>query len=424
MNKKTKLYLRLNLISLFFVVVSFISVTLAWFVYTGLSTVSTEVNVKAWYIELEKNGEVVSNDIIISLDDIYPGMDPITEEIKIKNLGDSDAQVNYNIISARILDKENDNYVTSDTLTSDEVEDKIAHEYPFHINIDLSKRYVKAQTDETIFKVSISWPLDSGSYELTCGTETNKFKTADECDSYWGTEAYKFKLNEQKKKDTDESYQMLAPIRLDISLRAEQYIETQNPSDMRYRLGNEILYDVSSNTSCTKEGGTCIRTNVIDINNKIDDATVTLLPKIMETYDSVFFDDINTFYIEQTKSWNVTTQILSVSDVLKVVSKDIENSVLVRPDISDLVIGTLNNENRIDSVITKASSQNGYFKFLKKFTYFNFNECYWLNGPNNDGFGFAIAPLDEESLKIYLEKKDSKCKVIPVIVAEKINLKV
>ena len=54
MKNKKKLYLRLNLISLFFVVVSFISVTLAWFVYSGLSTVSTEVNVKAWYIELEK----------------------------------------------------------------------------------------------------------------------------------------------------------------------------------------------------------------------------------------------------------------------------------------------------------------------------------------------------------------------------------
>jgi hypothetical protein len=57
MKKKTKLYLRLNLISLFFVAVSFISVTLAWFVYSGLSTVKTEVNVKAWYIELEKEEE-------------------------------------------------------------------------------------------------------------------------------------------------------------------------------------------------------------------------------------------------------------------------------------------------------------------------------------------------------------------------------
>ena len=40
---------------MFFVVVSFISLTLAWFVYSGLSTVQTEVNVKSWYIKLEKD---------------------------------------------------------------------------------------------------------------------------------------------------------------------------------------------------------------------------------------------------------------------------------------------------------------------------------------------------------------------------------
>ena len=138
MKKKTKLYFRLNLISLFFVAVSFISVTLAWFVYSGLSTVSTEVNVKAWYIELEKDGEAVSNNIVISLDDIYPGMATMEEEIKIKNLGDSDAQVKYQIASVRILDKEQDNYVINDSVTSDYVEDKISHDYPFHINVNLS----------------------------------------------------------------------------------------------------------------------------------------------------------------------------------------------------------------------------------------------------------------------------------------------
>ena len=82
MKKKTKLYLRLNLISVFFVAVSFISVSLAWFVYSGLSTVSTEVSVKAWYIEMERNGKPETNDIVISLDEIFPGMEPIIEEVK------------------------------------------------------------------------------------------------------------------------------------------------------------------------------------------------------------------------------------------------------------------------------------------------------------------------------------------------------
>ena len=47
MKKKHQVYLRLNLMSLFLIAVSFISVTLAWFAYSGLATVSTEVDVKA-----------------------------------------------------------------------------------------------------------------------------------------------------------------------------------------------------------------------------------------------------------------------------------------------------------------------------------------------------------------------------------------
>ena len=82
--------------SVFFVIVSFISGTLAWFVYSGLSKVQTEVNVKAWYIEME--GEKDENGLIINVDDIYPGMQPKVEEIKIKNFGDSDAQLNYTIL--------------------------------------------------------------------------------------------------------------------------------------------------------------------------------------------------------------------------------------------------------------------------------------------------------------------------------------
>ena len=106
MKPRHKVYLKINLVSLFFVIVSFISVTLAWFAYSGLSNVATEIGVKAWYIELEKNGKSISNDIVISLSEIYPGMDVVNEVVNIKNMGDSDAELNYKIVSARILDNE------------------------------------------------------------------------------------------------------------------------------------------------------------------------------------------------------------------------------------------------------------------------------------------------------------------------------
>lgn len=408
MKKKYKVYLKLNLVSIFFIVVSFISLTLAWFVYSGLSTVHTEVNVKAWYIEMKKDGQEVFNNITITMDDIYPGMEPKEEEVRIKNLGDSDAQVNYQIISARILNK--DTYTSDDNEHSLYIEDQLAHKYPFHINIDLSKKYVSAKTDETVFKVSISWPLDSGK---------------DELDSIWGNDAYQFKIAEQAKKTADKNYQILAAIKLDISLRAEQYMESDNTnSDMDYRLGKEVLYDVKLNDFCETVGGTCIRTNVIDTNNTIADTTVTLLPKISENSTSDEYTTINNSYEIQTQpeNWAATSRILNIKDMLNIVSKDIISSVISIPNLSDLVIGNLKYGNRLETVVNNMMSKNGYFKFLNKFTYLYSNECYWLRDLDENGVEriFTVEPFNEEMMKITTEKT-KKCKVIPVIIANKPN---
>ena len=106
MNRKYKKYLKLNVMSLFFIAISFISVTLAWFAYSGMAKVSTDIEVKSWLIEFEKKDKTVSNNIVISLSEIYPGMETLHETIKIKNKGDSDARLSASIVSARILDEE------------------------------------------------------------------------------------------------------------------------------------------------------------------------------------------------------------------------------------------------------------------------------------------------------------------------------
>ena len=95
MKKRHKVYLSLNFISLIFVVASFIFTTLAWFAYSGLSKVSTDMDVKAWYIELSKNGDPASNNITITVPQLYPGMNTVEETINLKNLGDSISQVDY-----------------------------------------------------------------------------------------------------------------------------------------------------------------------------------------------------------------------------------------------------------------------------------------------------------------------------------------
>jgi len=409
LEKKHKLYLRLNIMSLTFIVISFISVTLAWFAYSGLSSVSTEIGVKAWYIELDKDGKPVSNDIVISLTDIYPGMDIVDEIVNIKNLGDSDAQLNYSIVSARILGNEADNYVIDDTTTTSEyVEDVLSHNYPFHININLSKNYILAKGEESSFEVSVSWPLDSG---------------IDSLDSLWGTEAYKFEQSEITKKNNDANYQIKPSIQIVISVKAEQYLESDTTSDPKYDLGDVVLYDVVNNEVCTEISTTCLTTYVIDTNNTLGNDTVTLLPNVKNTYLSGSFNDYAMTLSSITSGWTVGTRALTVEDLLKITSKDVIGSTLIRDNISDLIIGKLNYGTRMNTEIAKAVSSNGHYNFSnEKFNYISSANCYWTSSEYNSSNSFAVKKIDEINSKIYGEAKTTSCNVVPVIIAPKANL--
>ena len=138
MSNKQKRYLKLNLISLFFTGISFISITLAWFAYSGIASVETTINVKAWQIEFKK-GEAKQDSLInVTLNDVSPGMQTKSEIININNLGDDDASIDYEIKSARIF---------NDVITANskaELEDILSHNYPFKINMSLSDRHANA----------------------------------------------------------------------------------------------------------------------------------------------------------------------------------------------------------------------------------------------------------------------------------------
>lgn len=409
MKQKHKVYLRLNLVSLSFVVLSFISVTLAWFAYSGLANVATEIDVKSWYIELEKDGEKVSNKIVISIDEIYPGMNTVTEIVDIKNLGDSDAQVNYSIVSARILGNEKDNYIVDDiTVLSDYVEDILSHEYPFHISINLTKGYVLSKGENSSFEVSISWPLDSDN---------------DELDSLWGAEAYKFQKSEEEKKEADINYQVRPSIQVVIEVIAEQYLKIDSASDPRYNLGDMILFDVINNQVCTIISSTCIETYVIDVNNTLGDETVTLLPNPNTTYISDIYSNYNSTLSTLVNDWTVNTRPLLVEDLLKIVSTDVLNSVLIRENISNLIIGNLTYGNRMEEEISKAVGYNGYYHFNNgKFGFLSTTNCYWTNSIYNTDNSFAVKISDENNTKIYGEVNTSSCNIVPVILANKANL--
>lgn len=415
MDKKHKRYLKLNLMSLFFTGISFISITLAWFAYSGIAKVETTINVQAWQIKFTKSGTPQSNTIYVTLNDVSPGMQVKSEVIDISNLGDADATIDYEIKSARIFD----DVITASSL--EELEDKISHNYPFKINMSLSDRHANAHDGMAEFTVSASWPLDSGD---------------DKTDSDWGKKAYDFNDSEQKKWKADNSYQVRPSISIEISLKAEQYIETPISSDPEFKLGTIILYDFVNNVKCTSLEGTCTKAYVIDVNNKLNvngiidgvevngDDTVTLLPDLYGTYPTATASTYESTLNTLKTSWKVAMRGLTVQDVLPIVSKDVVNSVMMRPPKSNEIIGYLNYGTRLNDYITSTINQNGYYRFLNEnFPYLVSNKCYWLNTNYNDT-KFALTKADNEYSKIYNAPSNTECSIIPVVTVEKAKLKV
>ena len=405
MKERYKKYLKINIIPIIFIATSFIFTTFAWFAYSGLKKVSTEIDVKAWYIELSKSGEVVTNDIVITLDDVYPGMETVDEIVNIENKGDSDARLRYEIVSARILDTDL-NPDTSETVGL--LEDNLSHGYPFHVNIDLSKHYISSNGDSSTFEVSVSWPLDSGN---------------DNLDSTWGMNSYNFQHSEQELFDNDPTYTPRPAVQIVISVIAEQYVENNDASDMRFNLGDTILYDVLLNKRCYSISNTCLSTTVIDYDNKVGDTDVTLLPTLYTDFPTGTFDEISSNLETYTSTWGAPSRALVVDDIMKPVSHDVINTLMNGDDISPQILGNLNYTNGINLEKNRIISFNGYYTFMnEKFGYFAHNGCFWTNSEFNLSNGFAFGKLNELKTEIYGKAKTDSCKIVPVIIAPKNNL--
>lgn len=381
LSRAKKVFLKINIVSILFAVVSLISVTLAWFAYSGLASAKTEIGVQAWYIEFEKDNEPVSNDIVISLDDIYPGMEPKKEEITIKNLGDADTKLKYKINRARILDSQNDYYEMSNNMTSDYIEDAISHNYPFHIDISLSTLYLDSK-ENGVFEVSVTWPLDSGNNAL---------------DSLWGNNAYQYSQSQEQLLPEERS----PAIEVNINVTAEQAIDDLDSVDERFLLGKKIKFNTSTGETCTT-GNTCIDTYVIDTFNAVDDQYVNLLPR-ENLGDGTFTD-----YQNIDPDWHTDFRLLTTQDILKIISLDIDNSLIKINGISDRVIGKTNNTTRINSIISDTVTNNGYFSYTNP-NYLKYNSCIWTSDTYSDK-GFAL-----DNTKLYGETKNTECKMIPVL---------
>lgn len=394
MDKKHKRYLKLNIMSLFFAGMSFISITLAWFAYSGLVTTKTIIDVKSWLIEFDKNGTPVSNEIVIPLFQIYPGMETSSETININNLGDSDADVSYEITSARVLDK----YIESNG-EKGYVEDQLSQNYPFHINISLSDTYVNAHDGSGEFVVSVSWPLDAGQ---------------DEKDNEWGNESY---LYQQNNPDSP-------AIEIQINLKASQYLGENDSADIDYKLGNIVLYNPVDNAKCNSlDEENCIQTYVIDKNNTVADTSVTLMPVLTTEFASVKRSEYET-KTEEVLTKYPTGKLLDAKHILPIISKDILNTIILSPKYSNEIVGFVDYGERRQFSIDKTVSREGLYRFTTlDYMYFNTSKCIWLNTKYGEEGLFALNKLDETYSKLYKENNEQSCEIMPVFEVTKGVLK-
>ena len=148
--------------------------TYAWFIYTTKVNTTIDAHVSSWNVEfISKEGGVESN-LLVSVDKIYPGMTPFEYDVNVKNEGEMRAKLDYEIRTIRIMD---DNYIVSDTLSSQDIENQIKQKYPFKINIISNDSKMDPKGGTGNFKIIVSWDYESGD---------------DSKDTEYGNKAYQF----------------------------------------------------------------------------------------------------------------------------------------------------------------------------------------------------------------------------------------
>ena len=78
--------------------------------------------------------------------------------------------------------------------------------------------------------------------------------------------------------------------------------------------------------------------------------------------------------------------------------------------------------NGLNDNLNKVKNSSGFYIFSNEFSYLISNDCYWLNTEYNSNQAFAIKTYADAS-KMYGEAKTTSCKITPVIVASKSELK-
>lgn len=176
MNVKDKILFlkkRLRRRTLFFLILTLMANTFAWFIYSNKVSNNITTGVKSWKINFKQDGVDIVNNVEFKIDSIYPGMPDYTNSLSITNIGETVANISYEVEEIKILDE----FYNSDMYSSNDLITRLKENYPFKMNFSINNQEVgTGQTSE--FTFSLVWPYESGH---------------DEADTYWGKKSAAFK---------------------------------------------------------------------------------------------------------------------------------------------------------------------------------------------------------------------------------------
>jgi len=148
--------------------------TYAWFVYATRVSSEISVHISSWNVQFTVGEDETITNVVIAVDRIYPGMETTEKNITVKNKGEIKAELDYNIMSLKILDEY---YKVGENITVEELMNKINTEYPFKINVTKDDTLLREGTGEGSFCITVEWPFESGD---------------DALDTEWGNKAYDY----------------------------------------------------------------------------------------------------------------------------------------------------------------------------------------------------------------------------------------
>ncbi len=169
---------RTRISTIILLLITFSSTTFAWFVYATKIQTGITAHIEAWNILFTAEDNQISEYVSFTIPDMYPGMPDYSDGITAYNLGDRQADIYFEVVSAKILGV---NYTVDEvSLTSPMLINRLAYDYPFKVILGLSSESLTPNSGRTNFTLNVNWPYESGN---------------DELDTIWGKKAFDFNSN-------------------------------------------------------------------------------------------------------------------------------------------------------------------------------------------------------------------------------------